>query len=1036
MQAKAMMKNCIAAALLCAVLHLPAQSDGKQKAASGGDSSKSADKAGASASGAGSAPALCTAEPGSSPAEAGGKSGSGKEGGSATASEAGQTPAVQVTVTTAGAAGAKQAGKPQTGGSKPAAVQVETLRLPDGMTNAAQIAPQLSSLSANVASARAISPSEIVVVLNTTAKPAPAPSPGKPGKKTAAKTQSAHNAPAPKTAGTKGDTADTTALLQNFINHAAQPDPSVFAIQLPAGAGNACGVAHALVNAVPGIASITAVGDTRLLVTASQEQGPVSPELVALVGSQLAPKVHTELEALRRQPTGTVDTTQLSGVLQAWKPVAANRQAAGVSELAAAVLAPNPSLDDRKRLVSALESADEPLETRVKRLAATLATPREPAAAKVGARVQRLYYLHDPESVATLINGIYPDVHAQALPPDAVVLSESEAGGGNALGDAERTITQLDQPHPQVSVDAWSLQLATDNPDSLSNVIPQLEDIAGAYNEALDASIGAGWSYLSGKLGEPGALDPLLREYLTYTTRVSSDGSVQRWEKPYSSPAIPPAKASARPAEYGLGFATLYYPLTPSLLDMLVTLASMSRPQDVAQELLKRMEGPAKRDHNEPAPMDSQGKNGVPRKASCRERDGLYYGIKKANGVRSVEAGHPANLQLECLYEALVGTGGVFAASPTAQATSSLGQLRGALADFLFHYKLEVEYADEFHFYLEPMAADTLDSAFQPIIDAFDEDLSVFQDRLQLEISDTLKEDKSIKYGYGGLVSVKVLGSREGAVRTSTQNYFDTTATPSLGDLFSKLQAGSGSSASLLTTSLTPAAAAQLAMALGQALTPKPTTAHLGRGLDLEVTAHTLSGASGAELDLSVRSTENGAGVVQADGTKTDDLNSRVSQHTVDTHVRLDSMRLFKVSTLGSTLARGQGPWKPFDPYIQIPLLGELFARPRPPKEIYTQSLVFVDAVVVPTAADLGFGVPVIYDEMELEAGRYKKLTRFEDFPSHLGDRILQYHQQVVDCLNREYINSQGSVSSWADGREQAACDLGNFNLKQSDAVN
>jgi hypothetical protein len=1006
MQAKAMIEGCIAAALLCAVLHLPAHADGKQKPASGADAPKSAEKAPASASegasGAGSA-ALCTAEPGNNPAAAESKSGSGTGEGSA--------------VTAAAKPAGKQA---RTGVSKPAAVQVETLRLPDGMTNAAQIAPRLGSLSANVASAAAISPSEIVVVLNTTARPAPAQGSGKPGKKSAA--------------GTKGNGTNLIALLQNFINHAAQPDPNVFAITLPAGSGSACGVAHALVNAVPGIASITAVGETRLLVTASQEPGSVSPELVALVGSQLAPKVHAELQAIRRQPTGTLDTTQLSAALQAWKPIPANRQAAGVSELATRAVAPNPSLDDRKRLVGALEAADEPLETRVKRLAATLATPAEPAAAKVGARVQRLYYLHDPASVATLVNNIYPNVHAQALLPDAVVLSETEGAGGNALADAQRTITQLDQPHPQVSVDAWSLQLATDNPDSLSNVIPQLEDIAGAYNGVLDTSIGAGWTYLSGKLGEPGALDPLLREYLTSTTRVSGDGSVQSWERPRSSSSNP----SARPQAYALGFATLYYPLTPSLLDMLVTLASMSRPQNVAQELLKQMEGKPERTHDEPAPNDSNGNNGSSRRASCRERDEMYYGIKKASRVRSVEAGHPDNLQLECLYDVLVNTGGVFAASPagpSARATSALGQLRAALADFLFHYKLEVEYSDEFHFYLEPMAADTLDSAFQPIIDAFDEDLSVFQDRLQLEISSALKQDKSIKYGYGGLVSVKVLGSREGAVRTATQNYFDTTATPSLGDLFSNLQTGAGSSP-LSLTSLTPAAAAQLAMALGQTLTPKPTTAHLGRGLDLEVTAHTLSGASGAELDLSVRSTENGAGVIQAGGTKTDDLNSRVSQHTVDTHVRLDSMRLFKVSTLGSTLARGQGPWKPFDPYIEIPLLGGLFARPRPPKEIYTQSLVFVDAVVVPTAADLGYGVPMIDDQMELEPGRYKKLTRFGDFPSHLGDRILQYHQQVVDCLNREYINGQGGVSIWADGKEQPACDLANFNLKQSDAVN
>jgi hypothetical protein len=993
MLVKAIMKCCIAAALLGAVLPLPAQSDGKQKGASGDKSekpTKSPEKAPAEASGAEASPAVCTALPAtiSAPAEK-----------AATATKSG------------GKAGAPSA-------STTSAAQVQTFHLPDGMTNAAQIAPQLAGVSGSVVSATAISPAEIVVVLNTAAKPAPAPS---------------H----------KGSSANSTVMIQNFINQAARPDPHVFAFTLPPGSGKACEVAHALVNAVPGVVSVTAVGDTRLLVTASQEPGSVSSGLVALVGSQAAPKVHAALEDMRRQPAGALDTPQLRDALQAWNPVPTNRTVASVRELANRVLGQNPSVDDRRHLVSVLESADQPLESRVQQLAASLAAPADTAAATVGARVQRLYYLHDPGAVARLISNIYPNVQAQALLPDAVVLSQSEAVGGNALADAQRTITQLDQPHPQVSVDAWSLQLATGSPDSLSNVIPQFEDIAGAYNQALDASIGAGWNYLSQKLGVPDSLDPLLLEYLTYPTRVSSDGNIQRSEKPYlsdSPPAHPSVGSSAgsseKPGAYGLGFATLYYPLTPSLLDMLVTLASMSHPQDVAQELLKRMEGAPERAHNEPAPSDSKVTNGTPRPASCRERDEVYYGIKKDHGVRSAPTGAPESLQLECLYEVLLGKGGMFAASPAGpQATSALGQLRAALADFLFHYKLKVEYPDEFHFYLEPMAADTLDASFQPIIDAFDEDLGVFQNRLQLEISDALKEDKSIKYGYGGLVSLKVLGGQEGDVRTATQNYFDTTATPSLSDLFTNLQKDSGSSALSLATALTPAGAAQLATALGETLSPKTTTAHLGRGLDMDVTAHTLSGASGAELDLSVRSTENGAGIIHAGDPKaTDDLNSRVSQHTVETHVRVNSLRLFKVSTLGSTLARGQGSWKPFDPYIEIPLLGELFARPRPPKEIYTQSLVFVDAVVVPTAADLGYGVPVVFDQLELEAGRSRNMTRFEDFPNHLGDRILQYHQQVVDCLNREYVNSQGTVSIWAGG-EKPACGPASFDLKLTEAV-
>jgi hypothetical protein len=209
--------------------------------------------------------------------------------------------------------------------------------------------------------------------------------------------------------------------------------------------------------------------------------------------------------------------------------------------------------------------------------------------------------------------------------------------------------------------------------------------------------------------------------------------------------------------------------------------------------------------------------------------------------------------------------------------------------------------------------------------------------------------------------------------------------------------------------------------------------------LDLVVTAHTLSGAYGAELDLSVQSTENGAGVTQLGSTSsTDDMNSRVSQHTVDTHVRIDSLKLFKVSTLSSTLARGQSPGKPFDPIFEVPVLGYLVKWPRKPEVMYAQSLVFVDAGLVPTAADLGNGVPAMKDQMEVALGRYQMAQKLTDLPNQLGDRILQYHQQIVNCLNREYIGTDGAIHRWINGSEQGTCNPADFHLEgdnRADAV-
>ncbi len=989
-------------ALICIAVSLAATA--RAAAAQAADTTK--DQAGAATQRAGypsnatsPAPAMasvCTVTPDTS-ATASDKSGKGAKPGGGTDSAANgsgggsgigpsQAPSVQVTVNTAAAA--SNGRQMPDGVTKSTSFATMVLPLPEGGTNAAQLASRLSGFSKSVVSATALSPSTIVVAIDASTK--------------------------------EVNVEDIKDQLQGYVNEAAQSDPNVFAVVLPAGTGKACDVAHALINAIPGILSITAVDDTRLLVTADASTALPSPELVALVGSAVdAWNIHLQLDTLRHQPGP--DTQKDVGPLAAALHIGLipnTRLGVQLREILLRLPAApaNPGYKDRQQLIEILRDADESLESRVKGLAAELATPTVPTTPKVETLVQRLYYFHDPVAVAKLISDAYPNVQAQAIQPDTVVLSDpadlDDDARHNALKSAQRTIARLDQPRPQVQVDAWNLQLSTTDDNKLGIVIPKLEDLAGNYNAAINRSVQLGWTYLSQRISSPGSLDPMLLDYLTLTTSVNQNGIVERVD---SSGMV---HGGVPEAGYGLGFTSLYYPLTPNLLDMLVTLASLNTPHSATEEMLNRMEGPGPHFHGQSTP--------------CRQRDIDNYRISETEDRASRARIRPEMyLQLECTYDALQY--GLFsqppawppiAAAEQAHATSALGQLRAALADFLFHYKRMVEYPDDFHSYLEPIAADTLDSAFQPSVEAFNEDLSVFQSRLQIQIAATLEDPmlrSGLKYGYGGLVSVKVLGNQLGSVTTATQNYFDATPAPTLNDLFANLQTEGASvqksPLSSLVTSLAPAKAVELLTVLGQTLTPKATTAHLGRGLDLAVTAHTLSGAYGADLDLSVQSTENGAGLVQAgSSTTSDDLNSRVSQHTVDTHVRVDSLKLFKVSTLSAVLARGQAPWKPIDPLFEVPALGLLIKRPLKPKEVYTQSLVFVDAMIVPTAADLGFGVPMVDDQIQLENGRYRELKSLEAFPDYLGYRILQYHQRVVDCLSREYIDQTGEVRVWVNG--------------------
>jgi hypothetical protein len=183
----------------------------------------------------------------------------------------------------------------------------------------------------------------------------------------------------------------------------------------------------------------------------------------------------------------------------------------------------------------------------------------------------------------------------------------------------------------------------------------------------------------------------------------------------------------------------------------------------------------------------------------------------------------------------------------------------------------------------------------------------------------------------------------------------------------------------------------------------------------MTVTPYTLTAADGAELDIDLTAKDNGASVVGAEPagstTATDDLSSRVSNHHVKSHVRLESLKLFELSALDSTLARGKTPCKPIDPYLEIPVLGELVRIPRRPELIRQRSIVFLSAVVVPTAADLA-ATPIEEDRDGSSLDQPgRNLHSMANMSPQLLDRLKEYHRRMLACLSATVTDADG-VSS------------------------
>ena len=278
-----------------------------------------------------------------------------------------------------------------------------------------------------------------------------------------------------------------------------------------------------------------------------------------------------------------------------------------------------------------------------------------------------------------------------------------------------------------------------------------------------------------------------------------------------------------------------------------------------------------------------------------------------------------------------------------------LAELRKALADFLFQYKMAHYYPRDFVPWNQGASAQALDSSLEPLIVAFNRDLAVYlrhcQDRIERE------KDKKVDFSSSGIVTARVISGNPAKVETLTQNFFPMPPTLSVRDTLKQLTQKDFNAPSVLTDNLSGNAAQLVTAAI---LAEQRTTAKVGRSLTLDFTANTLAGASGSEMNVTLDSSEGGnPTLLNANESATSEHNlNRVAKHSISTKVRIDSQKLFEISSFAAALQHGRSiPLIP--PFIEFPYLGNLARLRLAPGTVFHRSFAVVSAVIVPTAADL-----------------------------------------------------------------------------------
>src|SRR6202044_1616612 len=119
------------------------------------------------------------------------------------------------------------------------------------------------------------------------------------------------------------------------------------------------------------------------------------------------------------------------------------------------------------------------------------------------------------------------------------------------------------------------------------------------------------------------------------------------------------------------------------------------------------------------------------------------------------------------------------------------------------------------------------------------------------------------------------------------------------------------------------------------------TKAQIGRSLSVHVQPRSLAGASAAEMDVTFNADESAPPSYwsnpPANNTTGPDL-SRTSQHDVTTHVRVDSLKLFQISSMTAILRAGRTKLPLLPPFVEIPYIGTLAGVPLPQAKSYHSS--------------------------------------------------------------------------------------------------
>jgi hypothetical protein len=574
--------------------------------------------------------------------------------------------------------------------------------------------------------------------------------------------------------------------------------------------------------------------------------------------------------------------------------------------------------------------------------------------------------------------------------PDLYLFQTATPGDDADIAEKKRILAQLDLPRPVVLINAWSMQASTTDVQKVGLFSTAVKRVVAQFNAGLQQVVELGWSSLSYQMAlQPDYFDLDFYRYVTgrYVADLPVDSGAQtnRLSDRVAADVLQMRSSNKLPKDYRrahgvceanqycLGYTNIFLPVQPRLIDLLLAIIAAKEPWVAAGTAIEAVEAGK-------VNYVASGPPAVPGTGECESLDHKAFELNPDN----------PRVSLACFKQVAH-----FLLAPPANPPppneaggepTGGGMVRAAVADFLFNFKMAQQYPHEFSPYLLTFSAQKLNTALGPFVDAFNRDIIAYQGFLREKIdacaghrhaknecpiswAGDWKGFEKSTFVNNGIVSVRTLSATPTSVSVTTQNFLSDTQAPTLsGFLATTLgsasggskPSGSASAATAVADLLQKASPLPAQLLLNALNSAQYSEVQIGKSLSLKATPHGLSGASSAEIDVSMNADEaaDPTFYTPAKGSGTTADVARVSKHDVTTRVRLDSMGLFDISSFAAELQRSRSrfPILPV-PGLEVPYIGSLVGIPLRGAKEYHSSTAVMSAIVVPTASDLAFGL-------------------------------------------------------------------------------